>query len=227
MPNVWTYADSLHLGHHFSKVWHEGLWRYPLSRAYPVYKLLRIPQIQLARLPKIPTREIDQKIRVEEHLSFPEARKKYFELQPKQKKVTYAQAAASRPPTAEMSTQTDDPSATSATAALRIRPCGPRTLVEPAKPPEIPQNLQPPKHAHANRAHLICPLSLRVALERVRPSSWSHPATAWIWTHQTARPTPKRKHGLEDSTNLSKRVPHSTQHAYHSMECQRTPFPSP
>jgi hypothetical protein len=78
--------------------------------------------------------KVIQEIQVEEHLSFPEARKKYFELQPKQKKVTYAQAAASRPPTSEMSTQTDTPPTTSSTAALRIRPCGPRTLVEPAKP---------------------------------------------------------------------------------------------
>jgi hypothetical protein len=88
-----------------------------------------------------------QNILVEEHLSFPEARNKYFELQPKQNKVTYSQAAASRPPTSETSTQTDDPSTTPATAALRIRPCGPRTLVEPAEPLEIPQNHQPPKQA--------------------------------------------------------------------------------
>jgi hypothetical protein len=147
MPKVWTYAYPVHLGHHLSEVWNEGPWRYHLFRAYPVYKLLRIPHMQLIRLLNITTRDSDPKIWVEEHLSFPEARKKYFELQPEQKKVTYAQAAAFGQPTSETYTQTDDPSTTPATAALRIRPCGPRTLVEPTKPPEIPQNHQPPKQA--------------------------------------------------------------------------------
>jgi hypothetical protein len=92
-------------------------------------------------------RKRSKNVRVEEHLSFPEARKKYFELKSKQKKFTYAQAAASRPPTSEMSTQTDDPPTTSSTAAFRIRPCGPLTLVEPVNPPEIPHNHTPPKQA--------------------------------------------------------------------------------
>jgi hypothetical protein len=43
---------------------------------------------------------------VEEHLSFSEAEKKYFDLQPKPMKVTYAQAAASCPSTSKMLTET-------------------------------------------------------------------------------------------------------------------------
>jgi hypothetical protein len=49
-----------------------------------------------------------QKIHVEEHLSFPEAQKRYFEVLPKQTKVTYAQAVASCHLTSKMSTQTDN-----------------------------------------------------------------------------------------------------------------------
>jgi hypothetical protein len=61
MTKGWTYADPVHLGHHLSEVWNEGPWRHQLFRAYPVYKLLRIPHTQLARLPNIPTRESDPK----------------------------------------------------------------------------------------------------------------------------------------------------------------------
>jgi hypothetical protein len=46
-----------------------------------------------------------QKARVEERLPFPEAWKRQFEQQPKPMMVTYAQAAAYRPLTSEMSTQ--------------------------------------------------------------------------------------------------------------------------
>jgi hypothetical protein len=125
-----------------------------------------------------------QKIRVEEHVSFPEARKKYFELQPEQKKVTYAQATASRPATSETSTQTDDPSTTPATA-LKIRPLWTSDCHGTNSHPKPHRTTTNKNRLHVNRAHLICPLAPRVARERAPPSTWSYPARAWIWTRQT------------------------------------------
>jgi hypothetical protein len=62
-----------------------------------------------------------QKIHVEESLSFPEVQKRYFELQPKVVKVTYAQAAASCPSTTETYSVPAEPE----TGGLRFTPTNP------------------------------------------------------------------------------------------------------
>jgi hypothetical protein len=53
-------------------------------------------------------------------MSFPEAQREYFELQPKVKKVTYAQAAASQQPTYEIAILTHGLTTMSDTAGLII-----------------------------------------------------------------------------------------------------------
>jgi hypothetical protein len=69
-----------------------------------------------------------QKIHAKECLLFPDAWKKYFELQPELKKVTHAQAAASGPPTSGISTRPDSVILVSETDGLKVCPYLPQAL---------------------------------------------------------------------------------------------------
>jgi hypothetical protein len=107
-----------------------------------------------------------QKICVEERPSFPEARKRYFNLQPKQMKVTYAQAAASLPSTSEMSPQTSNATPAPETDSSKVHPTNPGFNPNQWNYPNNHGLMNQKKCPHTNRALLVNTLTVWMA--RVR-----------------------------------------------------------
>jgi hypothetical protein len=123
-----------------------------------------------------------QKILVEECSSFPEAWKRYFELQPKHMNATYAQAAASRPSTSEMLTQTDN------AAAAKVQRFTPSSPGHNLKHWNYPNNCRPMNQEsspHTNKALLDNTMTVWTTRAKAPFLTQNYPAKTWTWIHQT------------------------------------------
>jgi hypothetical protein len=118
-------------------------------------------------------RKYKKEIRVEERLSFPEARNKYFKLQPEPMKVTYAQPTTSLPPKYPPK-QCFPPCTWHWWFALT-------NLGRIQKQQTRPNNHRPTNQENSSQPNTV-PLNYTSTLWMATGSP-SHPARIYIWTH--------------------------------------------
>lgn len=114
-------------------------------------------------------------IHVEDCLSSPEVQKRYFELQPKPLRVTYAQDAVSYPTNSEIFTHTDSVPSEPDSDGSQFLPYQPITYPKPADPPKQPQrstNLG--NSPHPKRAVLNCTMTWWMARAKLPHPTQSH-----------------------------------------------------